>query len=309
MSAVLGLDVGNSTCSVAVCRQGSLELVPNEDGNRCTPTCIAFTDAETLLGESARGQAVRNAANTVAECLRLLGRAHDDADFEAERAKWRFRVSKAKDGGAQVDVSLKGEAKAYSAPRLLALLLGKLRADAEAFTGEVVKETVVACPAYFGEPARAALREAAQIGGMKVRQVLSHPLAVALLYGQTHASGLSATDVAAGGSGATSIEPGAALAPPQQLLVVDIGGSSSTASVVERTQKVAGAAAAAAADGAEAAKAGAGAGADEGADQGARTCTDAYVVRASITEHGLGAKHCRARAAAQHRAHAPVKGE
>ena len=94
----LGLDLGNTSGSCAVFRQGGIDVVPNEQGSRTTPAVIAFTDVETLLGEPAKAQVVRNAANTVIEGLRLLGREFDDDAFQEEIGKWRFRVSRGKDG-------------------------------------------------------------------------------------------------------------------------------------------------------------------------------------------------------------------
>ena len=132
----LGLDLGCSTCSVSVFRSGGVDAVANEQGSRATPAIVAFTEVETLLGEAARGQLARNAANTVVECLRLLGREFDDETFQAELARWRFRVTRnPKDGAPQVEVAVKGEAKSLPAPRLVSLLLARLRADADAFNG------------------------------------------------------------------------------------------------------------------------------------------------------------------------------
>jgi len=194
---VLGLDLGNTTCSVAVYRAGVVEVVANPEGSRVTPACIAFTEVETLLGEPARAQLARNVANTVVDGLRLLGREYDDDDFQKELASWRFKVSKGKDGAPLVEVKLKGEAKSFTAPRLLALLLSKLRADADASTGETVKEAVVAVPAAFSEQQTAALKEAAQTGAIRVKLMLSAPLCVALLFGQTIGREATATAAAA----------------------------------------------------------------------------------------------------------------
>ena len=271
---VLGLDLGNTTCSVAVYRAGVVEVVANPEGSRVTPACIAFTEVETLLGEPARAQLARNVANTVVDGLRLLGREYDDDDFQKELASWRFKVSKGKDGAPLVEVKLKGEAKSFTAPRLLALLLSKLRADADASTGETVKEAVVAVPAAFSEQQTAALKEAAQTGAIRVKLMLSAPLCVALLFGQT--IGREATATAAAAAAAAASTPPPPPPPPQQLLVVDIGGSSSFAAVVERAvvlPTVADAEATpAAAEGSLA----------------ARTATDEYTVRACVLERGLG---------------------
>ena len=275
-SLVMGVDVGCSTCSVAVLKQGSIDQVANEQGSRTTPACIAFTDVETLIGEPARGELVRNAANTIVDGLRLLGREHDSDTFQSEMQTkgWRYRISKGKDSSVQVDVTVKGEAKSFAAPRLTSMLLARLRADAEASSGEAIKEAVIAVPAHFDARQRAALKEAAQIGGMRVKLVLSSPLCVALLYGQTAGAGpipVTGSQAAAG----LAVPP-----PPQQLLVVDVGGSEVVASIVERVQltPVTSDAAAAAAT-------------DAGGTDAtvARTARDEYTVRASVHERGAGA--------------------
>ena len=226
-SLVLALDLGNTSGSCAVCRGGSVDVIPNEQGSRMTPAVISFTEVETLLGEPARGQIARNAANTIVDGLRLLGRNFDDADFQEEMSKWRFRVSRGNDGAApQVDVSVKGEAKSFAPPRLLSHLFAQLRGDAEANTGENVKEAVLVVPAHFSEVQRAALKESAQIGGVRVKMLLSSPLCAALLYAHTAASP----------EPPPTLEVVVAAAPRvQQLLVVDVGGSGIEAAVVERT--------------------------------------------------------------------------
>lgn len=295
-SLVMGLDLGNTSCSVAVYRQGAVDVIANEQGSRTTPSCIAFTEVETLLGESARSQLVRNKENTIVDGLRLLGREYDDEDFQSEMASWRFNVTKGKDGAPQVNVQLKGEAKSFAAPRLLSLLFGRLRADADAWANEPMKEAVVAVPADFSERQREALKEAAQIGAIRVKLMLPAPLCVALLYGRTVGAGAgaaaatasaaaaetpAAAAAAAEGHPSPSVPPAPTAAPtaaprPQQLLVVDVGGSSSYAAVVERILPSPSVAATGAVPGAE------------GAGDGVRTASDVYAIRSCVVERGLG---------------------
>lgn len=219
-------------CSVCVYKNGTLDVIANEQGSRTTPACIAFTEVETLLGEPARGQLVRNAQSVVVDGMRLLGRRFDDESFQAECALWKFPIScGGKDGNSpQVEVSVNGKATTFTPPRLLALLLARLQKDAVASTGEEVKEAVVAAPAYFDDAQRAALKEAAQAGGVRVKMLLSAPLCVALLHG--HIGSRGAGSMHGGNAG----DPAAAAQRPGQLLVVDVGGSSCEASVVERAQ-------------------------------------------------------------------------
>ena len=228
----MGIHIGDTMCSVCVYKNGTLDVIANEQGSRTTPACIAFTEVETLLGEPARGQLVRNAQSVVVDGMRLLGRRFDDESFQAECALWKFPIScGGKDGNSpQVEVSVNGKATTFTPPRLLALLLARLQKDAVASTGEEVKEAVVAAPAYFDDAQRAALKEAAQAGGVRVKMLLSAPLCVALLHG--HIGSRGAGSMHGGNAG----DPAAAAQRPGQLLVVDVCGSSCEASVVERAQ-------------------------------------------------------------------------
>lgn len=274
-SLKLGIDLGCTTCSVSVFRSGGVDSVANEQGSRTTPAVIAFTEVETLLGEPARGQLARNAANTVVEGLRLLGRGFDDPLFQEELARWKFRVTRAKDGMPQVEVTTKGESKSLPVPRLLSLLLARLRADADGFTGETVKEAVLSVPAHFDERQRAALKEAAQIGGIKVKLLLPSPLCVAVLY--AHTAGLK--------SGPPTGAPPDASSPPwppEQLLIVDVGGTTTTVSLVERAH-VLGSAAKVHVDGRD----------NDGASErvvGGLEMSDELSVRVCRHEDGLGAQ-------------------
>jgi molecular chaperone DnaK (HSP70) len=161
---VLGVDIGNTTCSVALYRQGQVDVVTNAQGNRSTPSVVGFTDVEPLLGEAAKGQLSRNPQNTVVDVLLLIGRGYEAPEVQAALKRWRFRVTAGKDGDAQIEVQLKGEAKVYSPQRLLSLLLAHLRAEAESYAGVAVKDVVIAMPPHFNEAQRNALKEAAQMG-------------------------------------------------------------------------------------------------------------------------------------------------
>ena len=270
-SLTMGLHIGDTSCAVSVFKNGSIDFVTNEQGSRITPACVAFTEVETLLGEPARGQLVRNPQSTVVDLLRLLGRSMDDEDFATEVAAWRFTVVRGgKDGlSPQVEVNVKGKATTFTPPRLLALLLARLQKDAVAATGEEVKEAVVACPAYFSDAQRAALKEAAQVGGIRVKMLLSAPLCVALLHG--HKSAGMATAAAAD---ADAAEGAPSSGRPRQLLVIDLGGSSCEATVVEHAARCG-----------EAHQGGGGGG---GGGGGPAAALDEYSVRASEHARGLG---------------------
>lgn len=228
---MLGIDLGNTNCSVAVMRTAGIEVIANEQGSRLTPAVVAFTEAEQLIGEPAKGQSARNGANTVVDIALLLGRSWDDEVLQAALPRWRFKLARAAKGeGVQVDVALKGEQKSFTPPRLASLLLGQLRSTAEALMGGTAKEVVLAVPEGMAEVRRQALQEAAALSGLRVKQTLSAPLAVALLFGSEHEPLEPPAAAVAGEGGAPEAPP-----PPQQLLVVDVGGSSCCVAVVQRS--------------------------------------------------------------------------
>jgi len=213
-SATLGLDLGNTSCTMAVMRQGALQVIANEQGNRSTPSCIAFVEGETLTGEAGLGQMARNARHTVVDLLVMLGRTWEDPAVQAAAARWRFAHCAAeKDGTVAVEVAA---GKRVGAVRLLALLVAELKAAADAYADAPVKEVVLAVPPHFSAGRTEALVEAARSGGMRVKCALPAPLAVALLF-------LSESDQPSGFGPATA----------RRVLVVDVGGSSSWASVVD----------------------------------------------------------------------------
>ena len=155
---MLGIDLGNTNCCVAAARTAGVEVIANEQGSRLTPAVVAFTEAEQLIGEPAKGQTARNAANTVVDILMLLGRSWDDESLQAALPRWRFKLSRGKGEGVQVDVSLKGEQKSFTPARLASLLLAQLRSTAEALLGGTAKEVVLAVPEDMGEARRQALQ-------------------------------------------------------------------------------------------------------------------------------------------------------
>ena len=276
----MGVDLGNTSSCVAVVRTGGVEVVANDQGHRGTPSVVAFTEAEQLVGELAKGQAARNAANTVHDVMTLLGRRWDDPAVQTAVKRWRFQVSRGKGEQTQVDVSYRGEQKSFTPQKLASLLLAELRGSAEALLGGVAKDAVLAVPHDFvadregagwmnSTPLerRQALMEAASLAGLRVKQLLSAPLAVALLYGSQHP--LQPPPQPDEPQGAAPAQP-----PPaaQQLLVVDVGGSSTCVAVVQR--------------GAAAAAAGEGAGAESVT---VRVASEEYAVRCFVRDEGVGA--------------------
>eukprot|EP00965_Chrysotila_dentata_P143846 4752521-Pleurochrysis_carterae.AAC.1 len=181
---------------------------------------------------SPQGQMARNPRNTVTDLLFMLGRSFDDAKLQEKLAGWRFGVSASAEGGVQVEVTVKGEAKQVPAARLLSLVVADVRGAADAFIGSPVKEVVLAVPPAFSEAQREALLEAARMGGMRVKHMISSPLAAALLYSHTTCLP-SVTAMASEGLTADSAKS-CAPAAPAYLLVVDVGGSSTSVTLLQR---------------------------------------------------------------------------
>jgi len=224
-AGVLGLDVGNTCCTMAVMRHGTVQLIANEQGSRSTPTTVAFADGETLLGEAAAAQAARNPKLTMSDLLLMLGRDFDDPVVQAARSRWGFLTSAAEKDGA-VSVAVPG-GKTHTAVRLLSLVVGGLRGAADSFCGAPVREVVLATPAHLAPSRADALLEAARGGGMRVKLALPSPLAVALL----RVAEIEAA--AAGGDGAGTDAAGGGGAAPRRLLVGEGGGGCWSASVVD----------------------------------------------------------------------------
>jgi molecular chaperone DnaK len=180
MGKIIGIDLGTTNCCVAVLEGGAVQIVPNKEGGRTTPSVIGFTDkGERLVGQIAKRQAVTNAANTVYAVKRLIGRKFDSAEGKRMRETVPFEVMKATNGDAHVQV----QGKVYSPPELSGILLQRLKAAAEDFLGEAVTDAIVTVPAYFDDTQRQATKDAGKIAGLQVNRIINEPTAAALAYG------------------------------------------------------------------------------------------------------------------------------
>src|SRR5256714_7977412 len=180
MGKIIGIDLGTTNCCVAVLEGGAVQIVPNKEGGRTTPSVIGFTDkGERLVGQIAKRQAVTNAANTVYAVRRLSGRKFDSAESKRMSDTVPFEVIKATNGDAHVQV----QGKAYSPPELSGILLQRLKAAAEDFLGEAVTDAIVTVPAYFDDTQRQATKDAGKIAGLQVNRIINEPTAAALAYG------------------------------------------------------------------------------------------------------------------------------
>ncbi len=180
MAKVIGIDLGTTNSCVAVMEGGEPVVIPNSEGSRTTPSVVAFTkNGERLVGEVAKRQAITNSENTVFSIKRFMGRKYDDPEVDRDRRLVPYKVVRAANGDAWVEVM----GKQYSPPEISAMILQKLKADAEAYLGESVTEAVITVPAYFNDAQRQATKDAGQIAGLKVLRIINEPTAASLAYG------------------------------------------------------------------------------------------------------------------------------
>ena len=182
MSKILGIDLGTTNSCMAVMEGGQATVLENSEGARTTPSIVAFTkNGERIVGQAAKRQAVTNPRNTVFSAKRLIGRKY--AELTADDKKVPYTIVEAPNGDAHIQVEVAGETKVYSPQEISAMILGKLKADAEAKLGETITEAVITVPAYFNDAQRNATKAAGEIAGLKVRRIINEPTAAALAYG------------------------------------------------------------------------------------------------------------------------------
>ena len=178
MSKILGVDLGTTNSCMAVMDHGEYKIIPNAEGNRTTPSIVAFTKSgERLVGQTAKRQAVTNPKNTIFSIKRLMGRKFSETARERELVP--YEIVEAPNGDAAVQV---GD-KIYSPPEISAMILQKLKTDAEAYLGEPITQAVITVPAYFNDSQRQATKDAGKIAGLEVLRIINEPTAAALAYG------------------------------------------------------------------------------------------------------------------------------
>ncbi|MEX3316226.1 molecular chaperone DnaK [Sulfitobacter sp. PS-8MA] len=179
MSKVIGIDLGTTNSCVAIMDGSQPRVIENAEGTRTTPSIVAFTDDERLVGQPAKRQAVTNPENTVFGVKRLIGRRNDDADLAKDKKNMPFNVIDGGNGDAWVEA--KGEK--YSPSQISAFILGKMKETAESYLGEEVTQAVITVPAYFNDAQRQATKDAGKIAGLEVLRIINEPTAAALAYG------------------------------------------------------------------------------------------------------------------------------
>ncbi|HWO72886.1 MAG TPA: molecular chaperone DnaK [Dehalococcoidia bacterium] len=180
MAKVIGIDLGTTNSCVAVMEAGEPVVIPNAEGGRITPSVVAISKSgERLVGQVAKRQAITNPDNTIYSIKRLMGRKYDDPEVQRDLSLLSYKVVKAANGDAHVRM---GE-RTYSPPEISAMILQKLKADAEAYLGEPVTEAVITVPAYFNDSQRQATKDAGTIAGLEVLRIINEPTAASLAYG------------------------------------------------------------------------------------------------------------------------------
>lgn len=182
MAKVLGIDLGTTNSCMAVMEGGEPLVLENSEGKRTTPSVVAFAkNGERLVGEAAKRQAVTNPRNTVYSVKRFIGRKFDEVQEELKRVP--YKVVRAANGDAHIEVEVEGKPKAFSPPEISAMILAKLKSDAEVRLGETITQAVITVPAYFNDTQRQATKDAGKIAGLEVLRIINEPTAASLAYG------------------------------------------------------------------------------------------------------------------------------
>merc|ERR1712017_43515 len=178
----LGIDLGTTYSCVGIWQNDRVEIIANDQGNRTTPSYVAFTDTERLIGDAAKNQCAMNPTNTIFDAKRLIGRKFNDPVVQSDMKHWPFKLVDDK-GTPKLQVTYKGEEKTFAAEEVSSMVLTKMKETAEAFTGKDIKDVVVTVPAFFNDSQRQATKDAGAIAGLNVLRIINEPTAAAIAYG------------------------------------------------------------------------------------------------------------------------------
>ena len=179
MSKVIGIDLGTTNSCVSILEAGAAKVIENAEGNRTTPSVVAFTESGNLIGQTAKRQQVTNPTNTIYAAKRLIGRTFDSPEIKKDAKTLPYRIVKSKGGDAWIEA----DGKQYSPSQVSAIVLQKMKETAEKYLGETVSKAVITVPAYFNDAQRQATKDAGKIAGLEVLRIVNEPTAAALAYG------------------------------------------------------------------------------------------------------------------------------
>jgi L1 cell adhesion molecule like protein len=182
-SPAIGIDLGTTYSCVGVWKNDGVEIIANDQGNRTTPSYVAFTQTERLIGDAAKNQVARNPENTVFDAKRLIGRKFQDPIVQADVKLWPFKVEAGAGDKPIIVVDYMGETKKFHPEEISSMILTKMKETAEAYLGGTVKDAVVTVPAYFNDSQRQATKDAGTISGLNVLRIINEPTAAAIAYG------------------------------------------------------------------------------------------------------------------------------
>ena len=179
---VIGIDLGTTYSCVGIYKNGRVEIIPNDQGNRITPSYVAFTEDERLIGEAAKTQATINPSQTLFDVKRLIGRKYDEKSVQSDKKLLPFDIVN-KGGKPMISVKVKGETKQLMPEEVSSMVLTKMKETAENYLGKEVKHAVITVPAYFNDAQRQATKDAGTIAGLEVLRIINEPTAAAIAYG------------------------------------------------------------------------------------------------------------------------------
>ncbi|XP_026378695.1 heat shock 70 kDa protein 18-like [Papaver somniferum] len=215
----IGIDLGTTYSCVGVWQDGRVEIIPNDQGNRTTPSYVGFTDTHRFVGDAAKNQVTMNPINTVFDAKRLIGRKINDTSVQSDIKLWPFKVVGGADNRPMIQVKYKGKDKTLSAEEISSMVLTKMRETAEAYLGSTVKDAVITVPAYFNDSQRQATKDAGIIAGLNVLRIINEPTAAGIAYG------LDKKDT-------TIKNPEATIVVGENVLIFDLGGGTFDVSIL-----------------------------------------------------------------------------
>lgn len=182
-ATAIGIDLGTTYSCVGVWKNGSVEIIANDMGERTTPSYVSFSDSERLVGQAAKNQSARNPENTVFDAKRLIGRKFDEGVVKSDCKLWPFTVKNGNQDRPVIEVSYKGEKRTFFPEEISSMVLVKMKETAESYIGQAVKDAVVTVPAYFNDAQRQATKDAGRIANLNVLRIINEPTAAAIAYG------------------------------------------------------------------------------------------------------------------------------